>query len=103
MNLINNVLDISKIEAGHMVREDSNINLEQLLRELESLISIKIIEKGHKFDIMLSPDLPGDITVDPGKLRQILSQNGYDVYEAEKGKMLSIFLTGKGTASHSFQ
>ena len=73
LNLINNVLDISKIEAGHMVMEDTDINLKQLLYEIESLMSLRIGEKRLSFDMALSPDLPRDITVDPGKLRQVLT------------------------------
>ena len=73
LNLINNVLDISKIEAGHMEKEDSDINLKQLLYEIEKLMSVRILEKGLSFDMVLSPDLPPNIKVDPGKLRQILT------------------------------
>ncbi len=72
LNLINNVLDISKIEAGHMAREDIDVNLNQLLFEIESLMSVKVQEKGLCFKIEQSPDLPRNITIDSGKLRQIL-------------------------------
>ncbi len=72
LNLINNVLDISKIEAGHMVREDNDVNLTHLLHEIKSLMSVKIKEKGLSFDMVLSQDLPQNITVDSGKLRQVL-------------------------------
>ena len=73
LNLINNVLDISKIEAGHMVREDTDVNLKQLLHEIESLMSIRVADKGLTLNKALSPDLPEDIIVDPGKLRQVLT------------------------------
>lgn len=73
LNLINNVLDISKIEAGHMIREDADVNLLQLLHEIEALMSMRMADKGLRFDMVLSPDLPPDITIDPGKLRQILT------------------------------
>jgi len=72
LNLINNVLDISKIEAGHMIREDANINLQRLLHEIQSLMSVGVAEKGLSFEVDLAPDLPEAITVDPGKLRQVL-------------------------------
>jgi len=72
LNLINNVLDISKIEAGHMGREDANINLDRFLREIESLMFLQVAKKGLSFAMELSPDLPRNITVDSGKLRQVL-------------------------------
>ncbi|MCK5153839.1 MAG: hypothetical protein KAQ93_05720, partial [Spirochaetales bacterium] len=58
LNLINNVLDISKIEAGHMIKEESDVNIYQLLHGIESLMSVKIIEKGIVFNMDLSGDLP---------------------------------------------
>lgn len=73
LNLINNVLDISKIEAGHMVREDVDIDLKRFLDDLTALMSIKVSEKGLTLDTVLVPDLPGYIAVDSGKLRQVLT------------------------------
>ncbi|MFO7886299.1 MAG: ATP-binding protein [Desulfobacteraceae bacterium] len=73
LSLINNVLDISKIEAGHMVREDSNVNLKHLLREIEAMISLKMAEKGLQFEMSLSPDLLDHVIIDPDKLRQVLT------------------------------
>ncbi|MBF0412820.1 MAG: response regulator [Desulfamplus sp.] len=73
LELINNVLDISKIEAGHIVKENSDVNLKQLLYEIESFISLKGTEKGLYFRVELSPDLPEEINIDAGKLRQILT------------------------------
>jgi len=73
LSLINNVLDISKIEAGHMVREDTVVNLKQILQDIESLMSIRIYGKGLNFDMALSPNLPEEITIDSGKLRQVLT------------------------------
>ncbi len=72
LNLINNVLDIFKIEAGHMVREDADVKLKQLLHEIESMMFLRMQEKGLSLDVVLGPDIPEDIIVDPGKLRQIL-------------------------------
>jgi len=72
LNLINNVLDISKIEAGHVAREDTSLNLHRFLHEIESLMSVPVREKGLSFAIEPAPDLPRNITVDAGKLRQVL-------------------------------
>ncbi|MBL7178492.1 MAG: response regulator [Desulfobacteraceae bacterium] len=72
LNLINNVLDISKVEAGHMVKENATINLGRFLREIESLMSIQVDQKGLRFSMEQSPDLPSNIMVDSGKLRQVL-------------------------------
>jgi len=55
-----------------MVREDATINLDRFLREIESLMSAQVAQKGLSFTMEQSPDLPRNITVDSGKLRQVL-------------------------------
>jgi signal transduction histidine kinase/CheY-like chemotaxis protein len=72
LNLINNVLDISKIEAGREEVEELPLDLYQFLQELASLMSVRAREKGLDFKLDQSPDLPRHISVDGGKLRQIL-------------------------------
>ncbi|MDM8565838.1 response regulator [Candidatus Halobeggiatoa sp. HSG11] len=72
LNLINNVLDISKIEAGHMILEEAHLNLHQLLQEIQALMSVEIAIKGLSFKLEQSPELPRYITIDQAKLRQVL-------------------------------
>ncbi|MGD8913988.1 MAG: response regulator [Candidatus Thiodiazotropha sp.] len=72
LNLINNVLDISKIESGRVELEESHLDLHQLLLELKSLMYVRASEKGLEFNLDQSPDLPRNIAVDGGKLRQVL-------------------------------
>jgi signal transduction histidine kinase/CheY-like chemotaxis protein len=72
LNLINNVLDISKIEAGRVELEESPLDLGKFSQELASLMSARAQEKGLDFTLEQSPDLPRHIIVDGGKLRQIL-------------------------------
>ena len=72
LNMINNVLDISKIEAGQMVLENAPLNLHRLLQEVEALMSVEVAKKELSFELEQSPDLPQYINTDPGKLRQVL-------------------------------
>jgi signal transduction histidine kinase/DNA-binding NarL/FixJ family response regulator len=72
LNLINNILDISKIESGRVMLEPTTVDLYQLISELQSLMYVKAEEKGLSLSIEQGPDLPRFITVDAGKLRQIL-------------------------------
>ncbi len=72
LNLINSVLDISKIEAGHMVQELADVNLDSFLREIKSLMSVEVAQKGLSFTLEQSPDLPRNITIESVKLRQVL-------------------------------
>jgi len=72
LNLINNVLDMSKIESGRVVLEESEVDLHQLLHELQSLLGVGAAEKGLSLALEPSPTLPRHIVVDAGKLRQVL-------------------------------
>jgi signal transduction histidine kinase/DNA-binding NarL/FixJ family response regulator len=72
LNLINNVLDISKIESGRVELEESPTYLYELLEEIRSLMYVRAIEKGLDFTLEQSPDLPRNIVADAGKLRQVL-------------------------------
>lgn len=72
LHLINNVLDISKIEAGQIMIENSYTNLHQIIHEIHSLMSIKAAVKGLAITATLSPDIPRHVMTDAGKLRQIL-------------------------------
>lgn len=72
LNLINNVLDISKIESGRVTLEESATDLHQLLQEMRSMMYVKAAEKGLDFVVEQSPDFPRNASVDAGKLRQVL-------------------------------
>jgi signal transduction histidine kinase/CheY-like chemotaxis protein len=72
LNLINNILDISKIESGRVLLEESATDLHQLIQEMRSLMHVKAQEKGLDFAAEQSPDFPRRANVDAGKLRQVL-------------------------------
>ena len=72
LNLINNVLDMAKIESGRMALEESEIDLHQLLHEVQSLMGVGAAEKGLHFGLEPAADLPRFVGVDAGKLRQVL-------------------------------
>ncbi|MEL6491899.1 MAG: AAA family ATPase [Cyanobacteria bacterium J06621_3] len=73
LGLINNVLDMSKIEAGRTTLTTSDFDLYSLLDELQHLFQLKAAQKSLRYDISYSPDVPQWIHTDPGKLRQILT------------------------------
>ena len=72
LNLINNVLDMAKIESGQVGLKESEVDLHRLLHEMQSLMGAGAVEKGLRFALELDPDLPRVVAVDAGKLRQVL-------------------------------
>lgn len=70
--LINDILDISKIEAGHVTLTESEFDLYRLLDELQQVFQQAVREKGLQLIVERSLDLPRIIYSDRLKLRQIL-------------------------------
>lgn len=70
--LINDVLEVSKIESGQITLNPTNIDLYQLLDNLNDLFQIKAVAKNLTLTIERSLTVPQGIHVDESKLRQIL-------------------------------
>jgi two-component system sensor histidine kinase EvgS len=70
--LINDILDISKVEAGRMVIDLQPINLNSLIKEIQEIFLMNAIEKGIRIDIEIGNDVPGSLILDEKILRQIL-------------------------------
>ncbi|MDX2146040.1 MAG: ATP-binding protein [Planctomycetota bacterium] len=72
LSLINDILDISKIEAGRMTVEPTPTLLPRLLLDVESLMSVRAREKSITLSTELRTPVPAIIHTDPVRLRQIL-------------------------------
>jgi two-component system, NarL family, sensor histidine kinase EvgS len=70
--LINNVLDISKIEAGQMSLFITDVEIKSLLLDLENMFKFRAGEKGLALTFTGVDSLPDFIKIDEGKFRQIL-------------------------------
>ena len=70
--LINDVLDMSKIEAGRMELEPSEFSIPEMLDNLAHIFRMRAEEKGIRFDYSASTDLPIGVWSDQKKLRQVL-------------------------------
>jgi len=72
LKLINNVLDISKIEAGEITLNASSFDIYHLLNNLEEMLQIKARAKGLLLAFEFTPDLPQYVKTDESKLSQVL-------------------------------
>ena len=70
--LINNILEMSKIEAGRVTLMAEPCNLAPLLHDVESMFAIRAGNKGLSFAVEQVGDLPGRVIADELKLRQVL-------------------------------
>lgn len=71
LNLINDILEISKIEAGRMALNPTDFDLKALIRDLELMFRIKAEAKQLLLTTETTPDVPRYVRGDEGKLRQI--------------------------------
>lgn len=70
--VLNDILDISKIEAGKMTFEKVSFSLHELIDYLKRTLEFKINEKKYNFKITIDPAIPAVIVGDPVRLNQIL-------------------------------
>jgi PAS domain S-box-containing protein len=73
LGVINNVLDLSKIEAGEMSLEDEPFDLPELVRDLGQMLSPQAVAKGIELIVQCAPAMPRIVKGDASRLRQILT------------------------------
>ena len=72
LHIINDILDISKIEAGQLSIEKIPVSQVKLIKDVEWLIGSAIREDGLYFDVSYEFPIPDNIKTDPTRLKQIL-------------------------------
>lgn len=71
LDLINDILEISKIEAGRALLKVEDFDLRELIEELERVFRMKAEAKQLALSIEIAPEIPRFVSGDHGKLRQI--------------------------------
>ena len=72
LTLINDILDLARVEAGKMSLHPAAVNLGTFLQVLANIMRVKAEEKGLGFSCELAPGLPAAVAVDETRLRQVL-------------------------------
>ncbi len=72
LGLINDLLDISKIESGKMHLVEQEYDVTDLLRSIVSMIRVKSTEKEITFDVVVDEIMPKQLYGDAGKIKQVL-------------------------------
>jgi signal transduction histidine kinase len=72
LTVLNDILDLSKIEAGQMLVEAVEVDMPALLSEIASLMRVRAAAKGLSFELVYQTPVPERVTTDPTRLRQIL-------------------------------
>ncbi len=72
LELINDILEMSKIEAGRITLNKNSFDLHRLLDNLKEMLQLKAISKGLQLIVDYTPDIPQYVQTDERKLREIL-------------------------------
>jgi signal transduction histidine kinase/CheY-like chemotaxis protein len=72
LTLINDILDLSKIEAGKLELQYESISLRQIIQEIQQIFSPKATDKGLQLITEIDSDLPPLVSLDEVRVRQIL-------------------------------
>ncbi len=72
LELINDILEISKIEAEHVMLDETEFDLQQMLDALESMVYLRASAKSLILNFACTPEVPQYIRADSRRLRQIL-------------------------------
>jgi len=72
LNIIDDILDFSKVEAGELEMENIPFQLEEVLANVANIVGIKAQQKGLEFLFRIDPLTPNSLIGDPSRLSQIL-------------------------------
>jgi len=72
LTLINNVLDLSKLESNKFEIEEISFNLNKTLNEVIKLMNVKAKEKGISLNLIINPNVASEVISDPNRISQIL-------------------------------
>jgi CheY-like chemotaxis protein/HPt (histidine-containing phosphotransfer) domain-containing protein len=89
LNLLNDILDLSKIESGHLELEEIDFDLRELFDGVCELLAIRAHEKGLELACRITSDVPTNLRGDPNRLRQVLTNLvGNAIKFTQKGEVV---------------
>ncbi len=89
LGILNDILDYSKIEAGHMSLEETDFALRDTIGNALKVLAVKAHEKGIELIADIAPDVPDSLSGDPLRLQQILiNLLGNAVRFTERGEVV---------------
>jgi PAS domain S-box-containing protein len=100
LGLINDILDLSKVEAGHLEVERIPCAPHIVCAEVVHVLAVKAREKGVAVDVAASTDIPETIHSDPARLRQVVTNLvGNAIKFTEHGSVTVSLAVASRTAS----
>ncbi len=97
LGIINDILDISKIESGEFTMEDIDFDLAAVLDDVTTIIGLKAAEKSLELLVDLAADVPDTLRGDPLRLTQILVNLGSNAIKFTDSGEIRIAILNEGT------
>lgn len=98
LDMISDVVEMSRLEAGLVQAREEPFHLGNLLREQETNLSIPVVARGRTLSLQLEPDLPERLLGDADKIGQIVRKTSLASSQLGEGGTLQVraFCTGAG-------
>ena len=98
LNIINDILDLSRIEAGRLAIERLAFDVRSLVQDAVAPLEPRAVEKGLVLHTLVAPDVPARLVADPLRLRQILvNLVGNAIKFTRQGRVdVSVWSEGEG-------
>jgi PAS domain S-box-containing protein len=103
LNIINDILDLSKIESGSFELEQINFDLHQLCNDVYQLFSSAAKQKGIQILYFYGADLPQFWIGDPNRIRQILNNLFSNALKFTHQGRIDIRVQGQRLANHQYE
>lgn len=106
LGIVNNVLEMAKIEAEKVDLIESEFCLREMLRNIESLMDVPMAEKSHQFKVEIDDSLYGTCIGDEQRLRQIILNllSNAIAYTPDGGEiLLKVELVGTAVGEDTFE
>jgi len=97
LRLIDDILDLSKVEAGHMDVLKEPVNPHSVIKEIKQIFKLKIREKGLKLNIEIREDSPDIVLLDETRIRQVLFNLVGNAVKYTKAGEITVTLYDKKT------
>ena len=102
LSVINDILDLSKVEAGRLDIETTDFDLALTTAQAAELLTVRAMEKGIGFLLEIDPDVPHPVRGDPGRLRQILlNLAGNAIKFTERGEVAIRVMVVENSPTHT--
>ncbi len=101
LDLINDILDLSKVESGSVALEQIRFDLDEVLGKATELLALKAQEKELELFVSTASDVPNDLNGDPHRLRHVIvNLVGNTIKFTERGEV-AVRVTNDNGASQS--